>query len=68
MRTLNRGSPFITDNGNYIYDLHTPDQYPHRKKTIKELSQFLELSKQVSFFNLPTEVLIGYRDGSVKFR
>lgn len=68
MRTLNRGSPFITDNGNYIYDLHTPDQYPHPEEDHQRIITIPGVVETGFFFNLPTEVLIGYRDGSVKFR
>ncbi len=58
--------PFITDNGNYIYDicLDTPLLEPQKMHAeLKEITGVLETGL---FFNIAKRVVIGYKNGSTR--
>jgi ribose 5-phosphate isomerase A len=65
-RITSNGSPFITDNGNWIFDLHfsAPPKSPE-----EEHATLLQIPGVVDtgfFFHLAGRVLTGYSNGSVE--
>jgi len=68
MRYANDGTHYITDNGNYIFDLHTPKVFHQPELVHAQLSVLPGVVETGFFFNLPVRVLVGYKDGSVIFR
>ena len=60
------GKPFLTDNGNYIYDIHfdSPLSEPERDQAI--LSQIPGVLETGFFFHLAGRVFVGKEDGSVE--
>jgi ribose 5-phosphate isomerase A len=68
MRYASNGSHYITDNGNFIFDIHTPQTFSHPEQAHDRLATLPGVVETGFFFNLPVQVLIGYKDGSVVFR
>jgi ribose 5-phosphate isomerase A len=68
MRYAPDGSHFITDNGNLIFDITTPQRFPHPEEAHARLATLPGVVETGFFFNLPVHVLIGHQDGSVIFR
>lgn len=68
MRYTNEGSLYITDNGNYIYDIHNPKEFLDPQKTHATLATLPGVVETGLFFDLPVSVLVGYKDGRVEFR
>ena len=62
------GSHYITDNGNLIFDLHTPQTFSNPEEAHKRLIALPGVVETGFFFNLPVQLLIGYQDGRVVFR
>lgn len=59
---------YVTDNGNYIYDIHYPSpiQDPeHEHAQLKAITGVIETGL---FFHIAGRVVIGYKDGCVKIR
>lgn len=68
-RRKNRdGTVFVTDNGNYIYDIHTPKQFPKPEQAHDALIQIPGVVETGFFFNLPLEVIVGYSNQTVSAR
>lgn len=66
LRLTSTKSPFITDNGNYIFDIqyNNPILDPeHEHIILKSITGVVETGL---FFHIAKRVLIGYEDGSVK--
>lgn len=68
MRAQKDGSVYVTDNGNYIFDVHSPKQFPNPESDHDAIVNLAGVVDTGFFFNLPTRVLIGYSDGTVVFR
>lgn len=68
MRLNRDGSLYITDNGNYIFDIHSPEGFPHPEHVHGHLIEIAGVVDTGFFFNLPLRVLIGRGDGSLFFR
>ena len=68
MRKKKDGSFYITDNGNYILDIHTPNSFPNPEEDHCQLACLPGVVETGLFFNLPIHVLIGYGNGSIRFR
>ncbi len=66
LRLKNDGSPYITDNGNWIYDLSYPKIFTVPEEDHEKLIQIPGVVETGFFLNLPLEVLIGYHDGTMK--
>ena len=66
MRYAAPGSLYVTDNGNYIYDIHRPHQFPNPEETHHLLTSLPGVVETGLFFNLPVELVVGYKDGSVE--
>lgn len=61
-------SLYITDNGNYIFDIHSPDSFLHPEEDNARIINIPGVVDTGFFFNLATSVLVGYSDGTVEFR
>lgn len=59
------GSPSLTDNKNYIYDITTPSQYLDPQKDLDRLLQIHGVI-DVGFVIAKAEVWIGYLDGRIE--
>ena len=59
---------YITDNGNYIYDVHTPSTFADPKKDHDTIVNLPGVVDTGFFFDLPVKCLIGYQDGSVGWK
>lgn len=60
------GSPFLTDNGNYIFDVILSHHNPEKDHSL--LKNIPGVCETGFFFNLAHEVYIGYQDGHVETR
>ncbi|MCH9609854.1 MAG: Ribose-5-phosphate isomerase A [Chlamydiales bacterium] len=58
----------LTDNGNYLYDIHEPKQFPHPENDHTIINNLPGVVDTGFFFNLPVKVLVGYQNGTVDFR
>lgn len=63
-RETSAGERFITDNGNYIYDVRTPDSYANPEEDMIRLLQIRGII-DVGFVIAKAEVWVGYADGSI---
>ncbi len=61
-------APYITDNGNYIFDIHVPDAFPHPEKDHQQIINIPGVIETGFFFNLPSAILVGYLNGKIAFR
>lgn len=68
LRMLSNEKPYVSDNGNFIYDIHTPPLFMTPEQTHTQLIMIAGVVETGFFFQLPTRVLVGYRDGRVEFR
>ncbi|BAE81143.1 ribose 5-phosphate isomerase A [Chlamydia felis Fe/C-56] len=64
LRKNSRGGFFITNNGNYIYDIHTPNIYPHPEEDLLKLLQIHGII-EVGFVIANVEVWFGYTNGQI---
>ncbi|EQM62677.1 ribose 5-phosphate isomerase A [Chlamydia ibidis 10-1398/6] len=55
---------FVTDNGNYIYMVHSPNFYPNPEEDLAKMLQIRGVI-DVGFVIANTEVWIGHADGSI---
>lgn len=68
LRTTAKDQPFITDNNNYIYDIHL--QYPCLNPENDDL-KIRNIPGIVStgfFFNLAGRIIVGFKDGHIEIR
>ena len=68
MRRLADGSFYVTDNGNYIFDIHSPQEFSNPEQQHNNLVTLPGVVETGFFFNLPLKLLVGHKDGSVAFR
>ncbi|MBA2726758.1 MAG: ribose 5-phosphate isomerase A [Parachlamydiaceae bacterium] len=68
LREKSDKSLFITDNGNYIYDITFPSPISDPEPIDKLLKDIPGVMETGFFFNLAKKVLIGYPDGKVDVR
>jgi len=68
MRIDQNGSYYSTDNGNYIFDIHAKEGFPHPEEDHLKLIQIAGVVETGFFLNLSPHLLIGYGDGNVVFR
>ncbi|WP_348662716.1 ribose 5-phosphate isomerase A [Chlamydia vaughanii] len=64
LRVNSLGECFITNNGNYIYDIHTPNVYPHPEEDLLKLLQIHGII-EVGFVIANVEVWFGYANGQI---
>ncbi|MCB1106649.1 MAG: ribose 5-phosphate isomerase A [Chlamydiia bacterium] len=65
LREHNKDGPYITDNGNYIYDIHFESLRDHPENDHEKLSRIPGVLETGFFFNLAGRVLVGKNDGTV---
>ncbi len=65
LRERNKDSLYVTDNGNYIYDICFESLRDDPKKDHEKLSQIPGVLETGFFFNLAGRVLVGKADGTV---
>jgi ribose 5-phosphate isomerase A len=68
IRKNSDGNFYITDNENYIFDIHIPQTFSNSEKDHQMLIGLAGVVETGFFFNLPLRVLVGRKDGSVVFR
>lgn len=66
LRQENDQSPYITDGGHYIYDIHCTGFWDDPEKTHLQLIQIPGVVETGFFLGLAGRVLIGYADGRVE--
>ncbi len=67
-RVQEDGSPFVTDNGNIIFDIHISEPLDAPERVHDALMRLPGIVDTGFFFNLATTVLIGFSDGQVVTR
>jgi len=67
VRQQKDGSTYLTDNGNYIYDVHNPSRFSNPEEDHDKIINLPGVVETGFFFNLPLRVLVGRTDGSVDF-
>lgn len=60
LRKNHNGSFYITDNGNYLFDIQQPKLFPHPENIHEALINIPGVVETGFFFNLPIELLVGY--------
>jgi ribose 5-phosphate isomerase A len=68
MRYASNGELYVTDNGNYIFDINSPREFPDPTNAHGRLAVLPGIVETGFFFNLPVQLLIGYTDGSIEMR
>ncbi len=58
---------YVTDNQNFIFDIHFPQAFSDPAKDHDTLVNLPGVVDTGFFLNLPLRVLVGYRDGTVDF-
>lgn len=59
-------TPFLTDNGNYIYDIQNPHPILDPKNEHEQLKSVTGVVETGLFFHVAKRVIIGYENGFVK--
>ncbi|MCP5470383.1 MAG: ribose-5-phosphate isomerase RpiA [Chlamydiales bacterium] len=59
---------FTTDNGNMIWDIHTPKEFPDPETDHHKIIETPGVVDTGFFLNIPVKVLVGYSNGTVEFR
>ena len=67
LRAQKDGTLYRTDNGNYIYDVHSPHHFTDPEEVHDRIINLPGVVETGLFFNLPLRVLVGRSDGSVDF-
>lgn len=57
---------FVTDNGNYITDLHMKESIKNPEKLHHRLCGVPGVVETGLFYHLPSKILVGYQDGHTK--
>lgn len=68
IRKKSEDETYITDNGNYIYDIHIPDSFPEPEEDYQKINNIPGVIETGFFFNIATQVLVGYSDGNIHLR
>ena len=68
LRQNPEGHTFITDNGNYIFDMSLPFPCLFPEKIEESLQQIPGILQTGFFFNLARKVIVGHPDGNVEFQ
>lgn len=68
IRRKTDGSLYVTDNGNHIFDIHSPLLFPHPEEVHNQLINLAGVVETGFFFNIPIQLLVGYSDGNIVFR
>lgn len=68
IRKKKDNSLYLTDNGNYIFDVHIPDEFPNPENDHQQIVNIPGVVETGFFFNLASNVLVGYSNGKIAFR
>lgn len=68
LRKTNNGSPFITDNHNFIVDLQLKNSDINFENINREIKEIPGVCETGLFLNIAGRVIIGYEDGHVDIR
>ena len=60
--------PFVTDNGNYIYDIHFETLRSHPERDHENLIRLPGVVDTGFFFHLAGRIIIGFFDGQIVVR
>jgi len=66
LRYRGDGKPYITENGNFIYDLAFDKPIKNPKKTQDALSSIAGVVEHGLFLDMATQILVGKEDGTIK--
>lgn len=66
LRKTKEGALYITDNGNYLYDIDSPGAFPDPRIDHECIVSVAGVVDTGFFFDLPLSLLIGYADGRVE--
>jgi ribose 5-phosphate isomerase A len=66
LRLEPNGQPYLTDNGNYIFDIIFDEKRIHPEKEHAALTALPGVIDTGFFFNLAKIVIVGYEDGKVR--
>lgn len=61
-------TPYVTDNGNYIYDIHTPQCFNNPEASHHSIIEIPGVIETGFFFNLASSILIGYPNGVIELK
>lgn len=64
LRKNNEGNNYLTDNGNYILDIHFNDPIHSPYSEHEKLKGMTGVVETGFFFNLATHVIVGYKNGT----
>ncbi|MCC5831718.1 MAG: ribose-5-phosphate isomerase RpiA [Chlamydiales bacterium] len=67
LRMKQDGSVYLTDNGNFIYDIHGSRQFYRPEEDHDKINNIPGVVETGLFFNLPVRVLAGRKNGNVDF-
>ena len=68
LRKINSHSLYMTDNGNYIYDIHLPNPCLDPEEDQRRIRAILGVIETGFFFKLAGRVIVGFEDGHVEIR
>lgn len=68
LRLNQNGNPFVTENHNYIYDIHLPNPCEDPEAEDLHISRVPGVVATGFFFGLAGRVVVGYGDGSFEIR
>lgn len=68
IRKTKENTFYITDNGNYIFDIHIPEEFPHPEMDHDKIINIPGVVETGFFFNLALKVMVGYLNGKIAFR
>lgn len=68
MRCRSDATPYITDNGNYIYDIHFRELRLHPEEDHNKIRSIPGVVDTGFFFHLAGRVIVGHADGKVEIR
>lgn len=63
----NQNKLYISDNGNYIFDIESPHQFSDPEKDHQKIINIPGVVDTGFFFDLATNVLVGYGDGRIEW-
>lgn len=68
LRTEASGKRYVTDNNNYIYDIHFKEFIDNPEQLHHQLREIVGVIESGLFIHLAGRVVIGYNDGKVEIR
>lgn len=68
LRNDSQGLPYVTDNGNYIYDVKFTEPLENPEIVNQQIRNIVGVVETGFFFHMAGRVIIGYSDGKVKIR